>query len=113
MGVLNLHLDVEGAHNLAIGALFLYEHVVADALVEGACFGGFLRLRFLQVKNLDSEDSLQEWLRDVLAAEYQREHEAVRDRQFLERNVVWIHNAPLRGLRRAVKKQKKSRSYVI
>jgi hypothetical protein len=33
--------------------------------------------------------------------------------QFLERNVVWIHNAPLRGMRRAVKKQKKSRSYVI
>jgi hypothetical protein len=38
----------------------------------------------------------------VLAAEYQREHEAVRDGQFLERNVVWIHNAPLRGMRRAV-----------
>lgn len=39
-------------------------------------------------------------------AEYQREHEAVRDGQFLERNVVWIHNAPLRGLRRAVKTKK-------
>jgi len=41
-------------------------------------------------------------------AEYQREHEAVRDGQFLERNVVWIHNAPLRGLRRAVKTKKRT-----
>ena len=98
VSVLHLHFDIKNAGYFSIGALFLYEHVVTDTLVEGACFGGFFRFGLLQVKNLDSEDSLQEWLRDVLAAEYQREHEAVRDGQFLERNVVWIHYAPLRGL---------------
>ena len=46
----------------------------------------------------------------MLMAEYQREHEAVRDGQFLERDVVWIHNAPLRGMRRAVKNKKKEPS---
>ena len=77
--------------------LFL-EVAIRSSLVEGAGFGGFLRLGLLQVQNLDSEDSLQEWLRDVLAAEYQREHEAVRDGQIFERDVVWLHDVPLCGL---------------
>lgn len=102
VSVLHLHFDIKNAGYFAIGTQLLYEHVVTNALVEGAGFDGFLRFGLLQVKNFDSEYSLQEWLRDVLATEYQREHEAVRDGQFLERDVVWIHNIPLRGMLHAV-----------
>ena len=96
VSVLHLHFDVENACDFAIRALFLYENVVADAFVEGAVFGGFLGLGFLQVKNFNSEDCLQEGLRDVLVAEHEREHEAVRDGQLLERDVVRFHYVPLR-----------------
>ena len=36
-----------------------YENIVPNALAEGAVFGRFFRLRFLQIKNFDSEESFE------------------------------------------------------
>lgn len=77
--------------------LFL-EVAIRSSLVEEAAFGGFLRLGLLQIKNFDSEDCLEKGLRNALVAEHQCEHEAVRDGQIFERDVVWLHDVPLCGL---------------
>ena len=108
VGVFHLQFNIKTANGFAIGAGFLHENVVADALGYGADFDGFLGFGVLEFVNLDAENRLQEGLGDFLVAEHHGEHEPVRDGELFKGNVFCAHfpfysgNAPVSRIRKTL-----------
>ena len=103
VGVFHLQFNIKTANGLAIGAGFLHENVVADALGHWADFDGFLGFGVLEFVNLDAENRLQEGLCDFLVAKDHCEHEPVCDGELFKGNVFCAHfpfysgNAPAKA----------------
>ena len=107
-GIFHLEFDVKAAEGFAVGARFLHENIVADALGHWADFDGFLGLGVLEFVNLDAENRLQERLGDFLVAKDHGEHEPVRDGELFKGNVFCAHfpfysgNAPVSRIRKTL-----------
>ena len=91
VGVFHLQFNIKTANGFAIGAGFLHENVVADALGYGADFDGLLGFGGLEFVNLDAENRLQEGLCDFLVAKDHGEHEPVRDGELFKGNIFCAH----------------------